>query len=46
MADRKVHVFAARVETEEENFDSNEVCEKGWFSRAQIKQMLKNNELQ
>ena len=46
MADRKIHVFAARVETEGENLDDNEVCDKCWFSRVQIKEMLKNNELQ
>lgn len=44
-ADLKIHVFAARVDAESGAWDENEVSEKLWFSRAQIEEMLKNNEI-
>lgn len=44
-ADLHMHVYAARVETECSSLDENEVGEKRWFAREQIKEMLKNNEI-
>ncbi len=43
MADALVHVFAARVESEGEIRDTDEVESKRWFSREEYLELLKTN---
>ena len=44
MSDSICHCFAARVEAETTDFDTNEVASKRWFSKEAVLKMLKNNE--
>ena len=44
MSDCLCHVFAARIDTESADFDSNEVKAKKWFSKDAVLNMLRNNE--
>lgn len=45
MSDLKCHVFMARVGTEGQNFDENEVCAKQWVPKEKVLDMLKDNEI-
>lgn len=45
MSDLKCHVFAAKVGTEAQGFDENEVRTKQWVSKEKVLEMLKNNEI-
>ena len=44
MSDQVVQIFGARVATEAEIMDINEVAEKKWVSIDEAKHMLKHNE--
>lgn len=46
MSDLKVHLFAARVETEMDSIDENEVNAKRWVSKAKVLEILKENRTQ
>lgn len=46
MSDLKVHLFAARVETETDSIDENEVNAKQWVSKAKVLEILKENRTQ
>ena len=45
MADLKMHVFGAVVAKETGVIDENEVGANGWFSREQVLELLKKNEI-
>ena len=44
MSDCVCHCFAARADTETQQFDTNEVASKSWFPKETVLEMLKNNE--
>ncbi len=44
MSDCTCHCFAAKVETETQQYDTNEVASKKWLPRETVLEMLKNNE--
>ena len=44
MSDCVVHCFAAKVDEEQMQFDTDEVAAKKWFSQEEVLQMLKHNE--
>lgn len=46
MSDLKLHVFGARMNGEDAEFDTNEVNAKAWMSKDKVLEMLKNNEIQ
>lgn len=46
MSDLKIYVFGAKVDTESMDFDENEVNAKRWVPKAEVVEMLKNNEIQ
>lgn len=46
MSDSVCHVFAARVKSETNNFDRNEVNEKKWVTKDDALKMLENNQTQ
>lgn len=43
MCDALVHVFAARVDTESDIMDTDEICEKRWFSEEEYLDLLRTN---
>lgn len=43
MSDALVHVFAATVDTEAEILDTDEICEKRWFSEEEYLTLLQTN---
>lgn len=43
MTDLLVHMYAAHVRTEKDNFDKNEVDSKIWVKRDEIMDWLKSN---
>ncbi len=45
MSDLKCHVFLARVESESQEYDTNEVRTKEWIPKDKVLEMLKNNEI-
>ena len=45
MSDLKMHVFAARVQTESNLTDTNEIESKRWFSPDEVRGMLRRGEL-
>lgn len=46
MSDLKIHLFAARVETEIDNIDENEVNAKQWVPKEKVLEILKENRTQ
>jgi len=44
MSDCVCHCFAAKVDSESMEFDTNEVASKKWMSRSEVLKMLENNE--
>lgn len=44
MSDLKIHVFGARVDTENMDFDENEVNAKRWIPKEKVLEMLKENQ--
>ena len=44
MSDALVHVFAATVDTEGNILDTDEICEKRWFTREEYLKLLRTNE--
>ena len=46
MSDLKVHVFGARVDTESNEIDQNEVSRKQWMPKDQVLELLRSNETQ
>ena len=44
MSDLVLHVFAAKVETEDNIQDADEVAEKVWMPVDDVKRLLKNNQ--
>lgn len=45
MSDSKVYIYLAKVKSEENIIDENEVKSKQWLKREKVIQMLKNNEI-
>ena len=45
MSDLKMHIFAARVDTEDAILDTNEITAKQWFSPDEIRAMLQRNDI-
>ncbi len=46
MSDLKMHMFAAKVDTESMEIDENEVNAKKWIHKDEVLRMLKDNETQ
>lgn len=46
MSDLKIHVFGAKVEKENSEFDENEVQEKKWVHKDKVRDMIRTNEIQ
>lgn len=46
ISDLKIHVFGARVDTENMHFDEDEVQKKRWIPKEQVLDMLKTNQIQ
>lgn len=43
MSDQKVYVFAAKVDTEGNAYDENEVSKRKWIPETEVEEMLRNN---
>lgn len=45
MSDLKVHIYMAKVNSEKNIIDTNEVIDKKWIKKEKVLSMIKNNEI-